>query len=135
MARTQGQGNPKWTRDEAVLALQLYLDCKGSIPARSDPRVRELSNLLKRLPVHPLSTRKVSFRNEAGIVFNLQNIRKVVTGKGLPNVSSMHRKVWAEFASHPEKLQALVAVIRRRAKKSLGERLARKPIGAEESQD
>ncbi len=116
MARTQGQGNPKWTRDETILALNLYLECNGSIPSRSDPRIRELSDLLNRLPFHSPSARKSSFRNVDGIVFNLQNLRKVATGKGLGNVSEMHRKVWAEFGSKPEILQVLSALIRHESK-------------------
>jgi len=31
MAVTHGHGNPKWTRDETILALDLYFDCKGHV--------------------------------------------------------------------------------------------------------
>ncbi len=52
MARTSGHGNPKWNRDETILALDLYFDCEGAIPSHLDQRIVELSNFLRRLPYH-----------------------------------------------------------------------------------
>ncbi len=33
MAVTKGQGNPNWTRDEIILALDLYFDFEEKIPS------------------------------------------------------------------------------------------------------
>jgi len=112
MARTQGHGNPKWTRDETILALDLYFECHNNIPSRGDMRVQKLSDLLRRLPYHGIQSRKESFRNPDGVAFKLQNLRNVDTGKGLGNVSEMDRGVWAEFGSHPVKAKQLAALIR-----------------------
>ena len=47
MARTQGHGNPDWTRDETILALELYLSTTEKIPGTNDERVRQLSSTLR----------------------------------------------------------------------------------------
>lgn len=93
MAVTHGHGNPHWTRDEVILALDLYFDCKGKVPGAADPRVQELSEVLRAFPHHGASARKDSFRNPDGVAFKLQNIRQVATGKGLGNVSKADREV------------------------------------------
>lgn len=112
MARTRGQGNPNWTWDETILALDLYFECAGEMPSGEDARVRQLSELLRRMPYHSAASRKASFRNPDGVAFKLQNIRQVATGKGLGNVSEMDRKVWSEFGSQPEKVKRLADLIR-----------------------
>jgi 5-methylcytosine-specific restriction protein A len=112
MARTQGQGNPKWTRDETILALELYFDSHGHLPSPNDGKVKMLSELLRRLPYHSVGDRKDRFRNLAGVAFKLQNLRNVATGEGLGNVSAMDRNVWAEFGSRPEEVRRLATLIR-----------------------
>src|SRR6266571_72486 len=112
MARTQGHGNPNWTRDETILALDLYLDLKGQIPSEDDRRVRELSELLRRYPYHAVAARKESFRNPAGVGFKLQNLRQVATGKGLANVSEMDRLVWRDLGNDPARTKRLGGLIR-----------------------
>jgi 5-methylcytosine-specific restriction enzyme A len=111
LARTQGHGNPDWSRDEVILALELYLECGGVVPAGSDPRVIALSELLRGLAIHPPETRVGSFRNPDGVSFKLQNIRQVASGKGLANVSKVDRKVWAAFGEKPAEVKALAAAI------------------------
>jgi 5-methylcytosine-specific restriction protein A len=113
MARTQGHGNPKWSRDETILALDLYLDLNGNIPARNDERVRGLSRLLRDMPFQRAADRRESFRNADGVVFKLQNIRSVATGRGLSNVSETDRRVWAEFGADREGVKTLANNIRR----------------------
>src|SRR5690242_3505803 len=111
MARTQGHGNPNWTRDETILALDLYLST-SAIADRHDERVKELSALLQRLPYHAAHERKGSFRNAASVFFKLQNLRQVATGEGLSNVSAMDRRVWAEFGDSPDRVKKLAELIR-----------------------
>lgn len=112
MAVTQGHGNPNWTRDETILALELYLDSADAMPSPSDERVVELSNLLRALPYHDRAARKPSFRNPDGVSFKLQNIRQVATGKGLGNVSQMDRRVWEEFGNRREEVKRMASLIR-----------------------
>lgn len=112
MAVTKGQGNPKWTREETVLALDLYFSLDGKIPSSNDGKIVELSNLLRSSPIHPLEVRKESFRNPDGVGFKLQNIRNVATGKGLDNTSEMDKSVWAEFRTQRELVRKLAERIR-----------------------
>ena len=86
MARTDGHGNPHWSSDETVLALELYLQHADQVPGPHDPRVVQLSKTLRQLPIHPAAARKDTFRNPEGVAFKLQNLRSVATGKGLQNV-------------------------------------------------
>jgi 5-methylcytosine-specific restriction protein A len=112
MAVTHGHGNPNWTRDEVILALDLYLECNGKVPLSDHPRVRQLSMLLRDLPTHRVAARKDSFRNPDGVVFKLENIRKVATGNGLGNVSKIDRAVWQEFRDQPQRARMLAHLIR-----------------------
>ena len=112
MAVTHGHGNPDWTRDETILALDLYFDCRAHIPSSSDPRVRALSDLLRAFPYHSQAARQASFRNADGVAFKLQNLRQVATGKGLGHVSKMDRVVWNELGNEPEKAKELANLIR-----------------------
>lgn len=112
MARTHGHGNPNWTRDETILALDLYFDLNGKIPSGSDDRVKALSELLRRFPYHAEASRKKSFRNPDGVTFKLQNLRQIATGKGLGNVSETDRAVWLEFGAYPVATKSLANLIR-----------------------
>lgn len=112
MAVTHGHGNPPWTRDEVVLALDLYFDCDGKIPGQSDPRVKELSDLLRAFPHHSAAASKATFRNPDGVSFKLQNLRQVATGKGLGNVSRTDREVWDELGHDPKRTKHLASLIR-----------------------
>jgi 5-methylcytosine-specific restriction protein A len=112
MARTQGHGNPHWTRDETILALDLYFDCGGKIPSGHDERVLALSKLLRRLPYHAEASKRDSFRNADGVAFKLQNLRQIATGHGLGNVSEIDRSVWNELGTQPERVHQMAETIR-----------------------
>ncbi len=112
MAITSGHGNPNWTREEVVLALELYLECRERVPSANDPRVSALSEVLRSFPHHSLADRKESFRNPDGVAFKLQNLRQIDTGKGLGNVPKIDREVWDEFAATPDRVKEIAALIR-----------------------
>ncbi len=112
MAVTQGHGNPNWTREETLLALDLYLSLKGAIPSPRASEVKTLSDLLRSLPYHAEAAKQPSFRNPDGVGFKLMNIRQVATGRGLGNVSSMDRQIWAEFGHRPEEARRIAAAIK-----------------------
>lgn len=112
MARTSGHGNPDWTRDETLLALDLYFELGGQIPSGKDARVRALSALLQRMPYHAEAAKVPSFRNPDGVAFKLQNLRQVATGKGLGNTSKNDRAIWEEFGSRPKETGLLAQAIR-----------------------
>ena len=105
MARTQGHGNPKWIREEVILALALYTDCGGQVPGPHDPRVIALSKQLQALQFHNRSQRRATFRNPDGVAFKLQNLRQLATGDGLQHVSRTDRAVWNEFKDRAAELR------------------------------
>lgn len=113
MARPQGHGNPAWTRDETILALDLYFDLEGVIPSGRDQRVIDLSNLLRSMPYHAEEARRQTFRNPDGVAFKLQNLRQVATGRGLGNVSRTDREVWADYADKPGEVKQVATSIRK----------------------
>ncbi len=53
--------NPPWSRDELILALNLYLEAGRLNP--NDSRVLELSILLNKLPIHTIKPDEEKFRN------------------------------------------------------------------------
>lgn len=111
MAVTHGHGNPNWTRDETILALNLLFQLGDTNPSPFDNRVIKLSETLNQLPIHPQELRKEHFRNPAGVAFKIQNLKSVATGKGLTNVSNMDKIIWEEFGNKPEEVQELAAEI------------------------
>ena len=111
MAVTHGQGNPNWTRDETILALDLLLSCGRQIPSPRDDRVIALSVLLRKLPIHSGESKVESFLNPAGVVFKLQNLHSVATGRGLKNFSQLDAEIWNQFGSKPDVVRKIADVI------------------------
>jgi len=62
--RDNGHRNPAWTRDELILALDLYFQGARRVLDDTDSRVIELSKVLNSLPIH--SKRAMAFRNPNG---------------------------------------------------------------------
>jgi len=52
--------NPTWTRDELILALDLYLHEPAARGSKTHPAVIELSGVLNRLPIHARGSRQVT---------------------------------------------------------------------------
>lgn len=112
MARTHGHGNPNWTRDETILALNLFQQLDGKVPSTKSKEVKDLSEILRSLPYHTEAAKQPTFRNADGVGFKLMNIRQVATGKGLGNVSNMDRQVWAEFGQRPNEVNLIAEAIK-----------------------
>lgn len=112
MAVTKGQGNPKWMRDETILALELYLSSSDQVPSSNDSRVQNLSALLRSFPFHDDFAKNHTFRNPDGVAFKLQNLKAVATGKGLNNTSKTDQAVWNELGHDPDLVKKLAADIK-----------------------
>ena len=105
--------NPTWSREELILALDLYL--RGGFLDDRHPDVVELSELLNRIAA---STPTPTFRNPNGVSMKLGNFRSLDpsrTGVGLPRIGRGDAAVWAEFANDRPRLAAEAREIRRRA--------------------
>src|SRR5690606_40837895 len=67
--------NPKWQRDELILALDLYFDLEpGQIHARN-PDVIALSDTLNQLPIHGNKREFEKFRNPNGVSLDRKSTR------------------------------------------------------------
>lgn len=65
--------NPKWHRDEVILALDLYFKLTpGDMHARKE-EVIELSTLLNKMPIHDVKPVNLKFRNPNGVGMKLTN--------------------------------------------------------------
>lgn len=112
MARTKGHGNPNWTRDETILALDLFFQLDGDVPSPKSKDIRQLSEVLRSLPYHSEAAKQATFRNPDGVGFKLMNIRQVATGKGLGNVSNMDRRIWAEYGARKDEVRQIASAIK-----------------------
>lgn len=107
--------NPKWHRDEIILALDLYFRLDSSKMTSSHPEIIELSKLLNRLPIHDVRPDEVKFRNPNGVNLKLNNFKAFdpsYTGKGMKNFGKLDKKVFEEFESNTERLHKLAKRIR-----------------------
>lgn len=111
MAKTDGRGNPPWTRDETILALDLFFDAGLVALPDSDSRVIALSKKLRTLPGNEERSRKETFRNPAGVSFKMSNLQSVATGRGFANASATDRAVWAYFETRRSRLKEVASQI------------------------
>lgn len=107
--------NPVWSRDELILALDLYMRHRPSFPDDKHPEVVELSRLLNRLAAVTTTAGGENFRNGNGVAMKLQNFRRFdpsQEGKGLSGGGKGEEEVWAIFSADPERLRSTAAAIR-----------------------
>lgn len=109
--------NPTWSRDELVLALDLYLKNRQSPPGKTSPQVHELSGLLN-LMGRQIEDRDSDFRNPSGVYMKMMNFRSLDPEytsegkKGLTSIGRGDREVWSQFAGRPRELSAAAEAIR-----------------------
>jgi 5-methylcytosine-specific restriction protein A len=115
---SSSQSNPAWSRDELILALDLYLRHRESLPSKQHEEVQELSRFLGKMG-HALGiSSSASFRNPNGVYMKLGNFRRwdpdyIKDGKtGLVKGNKDEEVVWNEFSASPYRLAAIVSAIR-----------------------
>ncbi len=108
--------NPKWHRDEIILALSLYFDKNlGSIDAKN-PKIIELSALLNRLPIFKNTDKRKTFRNPNGVSLKLSNflaIDQTYNGVGMSRYSILDKSIFLEFRSDIDKLHSIALEIKK----------------------
>ena len=106
--------NPKWTRDEIILALNTYFKLKTSILStdKEAPVIVELSELLQKLNAYGNSKRTDSYRNSSGVKMKLINFCSIeFPGKGLQNASKLDRQIYSEFENDKAQLNSIAEKI------------------------
>lgn len=113
--RSAAPRNPPGSRDELILALELYFLQSPKIGDATHPEVIELSKLLNAMPLHTLRPDARRFRNPASVGMKLNNFRGLdptYRGTGLSHGAKADKDVWDEFALDRERLHAVAAGIR-----------------------
>jgi 5-methylcytosine-specific restriction enzyme A len=108
--------NPKWHRDEIILALDLYLNGERGPIDKSNPKIIELSNTLNQLPLFPDRPDAEKFRNPNGVTLKLSNFLALdpnYHGKGMERGSKLDAEVFQEFSDNPATLHAIAEEIRK----------------------
>lgn len=106
--------NPNWTRDELILALNLYISAGRKWLDRKHPDVIALSQLLNELPIHSTEDREVEFRNPNGVSMKLGTFLSLdpeYPGKGLRRGSKLEQEVWDNYADKPYELHQVARAI------------------------
>lgn len=107
--------NPKWTRDELILALDLYFKVNPLHTSEKHPAIVALSDLLNKLPIHATSETNAKFRNPSGVYMKLCNFLRFdpsYTGTGLQAGSKLDEEIWNEFSLQQENLARVAYAIK-----------------------
>jgi 5-methylcytosine-specific restriction enzyme A len=110
--------NPPWTRDELILALDLYLRHRGHPLDQAHPDVIELSDVLNRIAQGLGMVGDGRLRNTNGVGMKLANFAAVdpeyVSGGrvGLQRGSKADKEVWDVFAGDPSRCYQVAEAIR-----------------------
>jgi 5-methylcytosine-specific restriction protein A len=109
--------NPTWTRDELILALELYLRHRERLPDSDDAEIIELSQTLNSLFGGQAKDANL-FRNPNGVYMKLANFRAVdpvhsSQGKrGLSRGGHGVGEIWDEFSTRFDELKLIASAIR-----------------------
>lgn len=98
--------NPKWTREEEIVALDYYFRIYHEGGVASD-LIKEASDLLRSMPNSKNATDIHTFRNYNGVnmrMGNFMSLDPAYEGSGLTSVGRQTTAVWEEFEGDREKL-------------------------------
>jgi hypothetical protein len=106
-----------WTREELILALELYFaseaDERGKYPDAPSEAAQELSSTLKQLSAYPLEQQPENYRSGAAVRRKLGNFLAAQgVAPGLPNGSKMDTAILWEFFNRRDELRAEADAIR-----------------------
>lgn len=109
--------NPVWAWDEVVLACDLVVRNSWHGMEATDPRVIELSSLLRGLPLHPPEARLPDFRNPNGVARKSYDIATAHPDyRGVPtHGGATDRTVIAAFLARPGEMHAQAQALREAA--------------------
>ncbi|MEV0645513.1 HNH endonuclease [Phytomonospora sp. NPDC050363] len=106
--------DPDWTREEIVLACVITADNRWKQVNDTDPRVKELSDLLQAPGIHSTAVRTGKFRNLAGVSRKSADIATQHPDyKGAAtNGNRLDRVVLLEYLADPERIRREATAIR-----------------------
>lgn len=104
-----------WQRDEAILALDLYLRHSGQCLPETHAEVIALSNLLNALPIHPAKPEAGTVRTPDAVSAELLIFHQVELAQGsegLRQRKKLEEEVWTEFSSDSLLLRKVTEAIK-----------------------
>lgn len=107
--------NPKWHRDEIILALDLYFSPNRGPIDKKNPKIIELSTILNSLPLFVHRPDRERFRNPNGVGTKLANFLtfdKEYKGKGLTHGSKLDELLFHEYEEQQDLLHSVAQQIR-----------------------
>ena len=105
--------NTSFTRDEAILALDVLYFSDELHLNKESKEIIELSELLNELPIIPLSARRDNFRSSGGINGQLSKFKSSYNkGKKDPDVGSIFYEIADEFNGKKDELHKIACAIR-----------------------
>lgn len=106
--------NPTWTRDELILALDLYARYEGNPPGKTSPEIIELSKTLNAMG-QAITGKKDDYRNPNGVYMKAMNFRrfdpKYEGTSGLRRGGKGEQDVWDDFSTDLHKLRTVAETI------------------------
>ena len=106
---------PNWSRDEAILLLDVYLALSKTSFSKKALELSKLSVSLRRLRPS-VSLKNPKYRNINGVHMTLMNARSLdpaYNGKGVKSASRILRVTWDEFEKNTAELQSVARSIRK----------------------
>lgn len=107
--------NPRWSRDELILGLELYFRINPLHTSEENPEIKCLSDILNLLPIHPKENHREKFRNPNGVYMKLCNYLRFdpdYKGAGLTRGGKLEESIWTEFAQDRTKLKRVADSIK-----------------------
>ncbi len=108
--------NPKWHRDEIILALDLYFDKDRGTISNTNAKIIELSKILNLLPIFEDKPDEVKFRNENGVCLKLSNFLAIdpnYAGKGMTGGSKLDEELFFEYKDKLHELNNIATEIKK----------------------
>jgi 5-methylcytosine-specific restriction enzyme A len=115
LSSSKRKTNPDWTREELVLALDLYFNLDQGQMHKDNPDVIRVSNELRSLNIHKEIPDPKKFRNPSGIsrrLGNFKNMDSNYIGEGLSNSGKLAKEIFIEFSQHRDKLRNEAGLIK-----------------------
>lgn len=106
--------NPKWQRDELILALDLYFRHNPSQLSQTHEEVVKLSKILNTLAADGDKVNITTFRNPNGVYMKLCNYLRFdpnYSGAGLSRGAKLEEEVWDEFSNNLPYLRKIAQTI------------------------
>lgn len=107
--------NPTWSKEELILALDLYFRLDYGQMHGRNPLIIQLSKDLRNLNIHQDIPDKAKFRSVNSVALKLANLKKSdqnFSGKGMRDGGKLEKELWNKYHTHRDKLSKEADLIR-----------------------